>query len=189
MSTLATAVATTVSAPGRVAAVRRLVPLNDPPSATLYGLTRLAAELLETPVALLTLVDADRQVLVSTHGLGEPVSSPHQTSLDYSICQYTVACGRPLIVPDTSREPALAANLAVVELGVAAYAGVPLITADGHAVGALCVVDFAPREWSDRQVAVLADLAAVAVDGIRLAGFDRRAAFERAWSTRPKRRF
>lgn len=80
----------------RLAAVHRLVPLHRPPMPTFDRLTRLAAELLKAPIALLSLLEDDRQFFVSSHGLPEEVRSARQTPLDYSICQHTVAAGRPL---------------------------------------------------------------------------------------------
>jgi GAF domain-containing protein len=165
----------------RLAALRRLVPLYRPPNIAFDRLTRLAAELLEAPVALLTLVEEDRQFFVSSHGVGEPLRSTRQTPIDYSICQLTVAGGRPLVIGDTRHDIRSAGNLAVIEFGVAAYAGMPLITPDGHAVGTLCVIDFVPRDWTDDGLAILADLAAVCMDELRLAGLDRQMAFDSEW--------
>lgn len=170
-----------VTDPQRLAAVRRLVPLYRPPSLTFDRLTRLAAELLEAPVALMTLVEADRQFFVSSYGLPEPLCSARQTPLEYSLCQHVVAGEGPLIVCDAASEPRLAGNLAVAELGVAAYAGMPLVAGDHHVVGALCVADFVPRDWTDDRLAILADLAAIAMDEIRLSGLDRMVAFDREW--------
>ncbi len=152
--------------PRRVAAVRDIDLLRRPPSHNLDRLTRLAAELLEAPVALLTLVDIDRQFFLSSYGLGEPLRSARQTPLDYSICQLAVATGHPLVVPDTCREPRLAGNRAVVDLGVAAYAGIPLNTGDHLTLGALCVADFVRRDWTDDQLANLALLAGICLDEI-----------------------
>jgi GAF domain-containing protein len=122
----------------------------------------LACELLEAPVGLLTLVEADRQFFFASHGLPEPVASARQTPIEYSICQYTVASRRPLIVVDTWHDPVLAANPAVTGLGVRAYAGIPLITSNRQPIGTLCVIDFTPRDWDDHQLATLAQLADVA---------------------------
>ena len=167
--------------PKRLAAVRRLVPLYRPPSPSFDRLSRLAAELLETPVALLTLVEPDRQFFVSSYGLPEDIAEARQTPIEYSICQHVVASGVPLIVPDAAVDLRLDGNLAVDELGVAAYAGIPLMSPDHFPVGALCVADFVPRDWTDDKLAVLADLAAIAMDELRLSMLDRQVAFEREW--------
>jgi GAF domain-containing protein len=134
-------------------------------------LTRLTAGLLSAPVALLTFVEADRQFFLSSHGLPEPIRSSRQTALDYSICQYVVAAGRPLILNDTARDPRLRGHRAVTELGVAAYAGVPLATASGYAGGALAVLDFVPRDWTDDMLAILANLANLATEDLRHLGW------------------
>jgi GAF domain-containing protein len=77
------------------------------------------------------LVDVDRQFFLSSYGLPEPIRSARQTALEYLICQYVVAGGRPIIINDTSRDVRLRRHLAVTELGVAAYAGMPLLHANG----------------------------------------------------------
>jgi GAF domain-containing protein len=156
-----------VTDPARVAAVRRLFLLDTPPDRAFDRLTGLAAQLLDAPVSLVTLVDAERQFFVSESGLGEPLRSLRQTSLDYSICQHAIAASRPLIVGDTRAHPVLSATPAVAELGVAAYAGIPLYVG-GHAVGTLCVLDFVPREWTGDQLAMLSHLAEITMDEIRL---------------------
>lgn len=170
-----------VADPQRLAAVRRLVPLYRPPSLQFDRLTSLAAQLLEAPVALLTLVEADRQFFVSSYGLPEELARARQTPIEYSICQYAVVTGQPLIVPDTSLEPSLADHPAVRQFGIGTYAGIPLVTSDSHGVGTLCVMDFMAREWHDDQLSVLATLAAICMDEIRLSCYERRSAFDREW--------
>src|ERR1700720_377738 len=122
-----TMVSGVIGNPDRVAALRRLVLLDTAPSLAFDRLTELAAQLLDAPVALITLIEADRQFFLSASGLPEPIASVRQTPLDYSICQFAVAAGRPYIVDDARTEPLLAGNSAVTDLGVVAYAGIPLI--------------------------------------------------------------
>jgi GAF domain-containing protein len=129
-------------------------------------LTRLAAALVDAPVALLTLVLDDRVLFVSSHGLPEPLRSVGQAPFELSICQYAVVTGRPLVCGDTRRHPGLSTTRAVTELGIAAYAGIPLVTPDDWTVGTLCVVDFVRRDWTDDQLAQLARLASICVDEI-----------------------
>jgi GAF domain-containing protein len=159
---------TAIACPDRLAALRGLNLLDAPPLRPLDRLTGLAAQLLEAPIALITLIDADRQFFLSSSGLPEPVKTDRQTALTYSVCQYAVAAGRPLIVDDARVEPALADAPAVTELGMTAYAGIPLVTPEGHAIGTLCVMDVLPRHWSGDQLATLARLADIAMDEIRL---------------------
>lgn len=171
-------------APERLAAVRRLE--GELPSVpVLDRLTALAGELLESPLALITLVDADRQHLVSTYGLPEEIAALGHVPLDYSICQHAVAARKPLVVSDAASDPVLCTNLAVTTLGVRAYAGVPLITAEGHALGALCVLDVSCRDWSSDQLALLADLARIVLDEFRLHQLEGWAAFDAQWGAVP----
>ncbi len=165
----------------RLAALRRLVLLDRAATPTFDRVTTLAAHVLEAPIALLTLVDEDRQFFLSAWGLPEPIASARETNLEYSICQHAIARGRPLIVSDATADPVLATNNAVTELGITSYAGVPLVTGEGHAVGTLCVLDFVRREWPDEGVTLLGHLADIAMDEIRLHFFDRLAARRRQW--------
>jgi GAF domain-containing protein len=166
LAAIEAAVLTVVTDPTRLAAVARLGPLYDRPPPSLERLTRLAADLLEAPVALLTLVDEGRQLFIGSHGLPEPIHSARQTPLQYSVCQYAVAAGGPLVVGDVGDHPFLANHAAVTELGVAAYAGIPITGPDEWAIGALCVIDFSPRDWTDDQLANLNTLAMVCTEQI-----------------------
>ena len=181
---MVTDVTTALRAPRRVAAVRRLL-TELPSDAVLDRLTALAAELLECPIALVTLIEPDRQRFVSSYGLPEELRRIGETSLDYSICQHAVAARGPLVVGDTEADPVLATNLAVTTLGIRAYAGIPLIAAEGNALGTLCVLDVTSREWRSDQLAVLADLAAIILDEFRLHQLEGRAAFDEQWGGVP----
>lgn len=165
----------------RLGALRRLVLLDTPGSESFDRLVRLAARVLECPISLLTLVDADRQFFKAAFGLPEPLASLRQTPLTHSICQYAVAREDRLVVCDAAVEHWLDDNLAVREFGVRAYVGVPLMSPDGHAVGTLCVADVVPREWTDDQVANLEDLAATTMREIRLHVLERTLSHQRAW--------
>jgi hypothetical protein len=130
---------------------------------------RLAAQVLNAPVALVSLVDADRQFFKSCLGLPEPWASRRGTPLSHSFCQHAVAGREPLIVDDARQHAVLRDNLAIRDMGVVAYAGIPLIDADGNALGTLCVIDSQPRHWTTHQVRLLEDLAASVVTEIALA--------------------
>ncbi len=157
-----------VENPVRLAGLRRLMLLDTPPNPAFDRLTRLACHLLEAPIAMLTLVDAERQFFLSAAGLPEPFGSGGHTPLEYSICQHAVANRQPLLIEDARTDPLVSHNPAVTQLGLTAYLGIPLITPEGHAVGTLCVVDVVPREWSDAQLALLADLVEITMDEVRL---------------------
>ncbi len=132
-------------------------------------LARLAAHVLNAPVALVSLVDSDRQFFKSCLGLPEPWASTRQSPLSHSFCQHAVASREPLLVDDSREHELLRDNLAIRDMGVIAYAGIPLIDPDGHALGTLCVIDSRPRHWTTHQVQLLSDLAASVVTEITLA--------------------
>src|SRR5918992_4865460 len=138
-------------------------------------LARLASHVLNAPVALVSLVDADRQFFKSCLGLPEPWASQRQSPLTHSFCQHAVASREPLLVDDAREHELLRDNLAIRDMGVIAYAGIPLIDPDGYALGTLCVIDSRPRHWTTHQVQLLSDLAASVVTEITLARAAREA--------------
>ncbi len=153
----------TPEAPGdgaRIAALRGLGLLDTQAEDDFDRYTRLATNLLGVPVSLVSLVEADRQFFKSQTGLAGQFADAGQTPLSHSFCQHPVASRQPLIVSDAREHPLVADNLAIRDLGVIAYAGMPLVLSDGHAVGAFCAIDGKPREWSDQDIRILGDLAA-----------------------------
>jgi GAF domain-containing protein len=156
--------------PDRLAALRRTALLDTPPEEAFDRLTRMAARLLGTPISLISLVTDDRQFFKSATGLPEPWASRRVSPISFSFCGHVVATGEPLVVEDARRHPLLRHSQAIRELGWVAYAGVPLITRQGHTVGSFSVVDKMPRVWSERDIGLLQDLAASAVTEIELRG-------------------
>jgi hypothetical protein len=138
--------------------------LDAPPHPNLDRLVRLACDLLDAPIGLLTLIDTGRQFFLSAYGLPDPLATARQTGLDHSICHYAVTSCRPLVVGDVRDHPSLATNAAVTEMGVVAYAGIPMVSEDGPAFGTLCVIDLVARDWNDHQLAMLARLAEIATE-------------------------
>jgi GAF domain-containing protein len=155
--------------PQRVGALQETGLLDSDVDPAFDRITRLAAQVLNAPVALVSLVDADRQFFKSCLGLPEPWASQRQTPLSHSFCQHAVTRRVPLVVDDAREDEVLRDNLAIRDMGVIAYAGIPLIDGDGHALGTLCVIDSQPRHWTTHQVQLLADLAASVVTEITLA--------------------
>lgn len=156
--------------PKRLKAVRATALLDTPPTKAFDRITDLVRRILAVPVSLISLIDADRQFFKSQCGLPEPWASRRETPLTHSFCKYAVQSRVPLIVSDAREHPVLKDNLAVPDLGVVAYAGVPLITDEGHALGSLCAIDRNPRFWTAEQIEVLTDLAGLTVNEIKLAG-------------------
>ncbi|HYH90232.1 MAG TPA: GAF domain-containing protein [Solirubrobacteraceae bacterium] len=163
------AAAAAVRDPERLEALRATGLLDSAPDPGFDRHVRLAAEVLNAPVALVSLVDEKRQFFKSCLGVAEPWASDREAPLSHSFCQHAVAQREPLVVDDAREHPVLRDNPAIVDMGAVAYAGVPLVDAAGHALGTLCVIDSRPRQWSSHQVALLADLAASVVSEIALA--------------------
>ncbi len=154
--------------PARLAALRGLHLLDNPPELPFDRLTRLAAKVVGAPVALVSLVEADRQFFLSSLGLSEPWSVCRQTPLSHSFCQHVVRSGEPLVITDARTDPRILGNLAITDLGVVAYLGIPLVTATGHVLGSFCVIDSRPRDWSRDEENILQDLAASVMTEIEL---------------------
>lgn len=152
----------------RLATLRRLALLDTPAEEAFDRLTQLASKIIDAPVALVSLVDRDRQFFKSHVGLAEPWASQRETPLSHSFCQHAVASGEPLVVEDAREDPLLRENLAIPDLGVIAYAGIPLITDAGHALGSFCVIDSEPRKWTADELETLRDLAAGVMSEIEL---------------------
>ncbi|HYT26498.1 MAG TPA: PAS domain-containing protein, partial [Actinomycetota bacterium] len=152
----------------RLTAVRQTNLLDTPGEEAFDRLVRLAARALRAPIALMSLVAEDRQFFKACIGLPESWASARQTPVSHSLCQHLVATGQPLVIGDVRRDRRAHDNPLVAELGVAAYLGVPLVSSSGHVLGSFCVADRRPRAWTADDKAVLADLAGVAMDEIRL---------------------
>ena len=143
----------------RLSALQRLGLLDTPPEAAFDRLAKVACRVLRTPIALVSLVDRDRQFFKSCVGLPEPFASTRETPVSHSFCQHVVGSGKPLIVEDARANPLVQLNPAVKELGIIAYAGIPLTTSEGHTLGSFCVIDSKPRFWSFEDVEILQELA------------------------------
>lgn len=149
-----------VADPERLAVLEQTGLLEDAADPTLDRLARLAAVVVGAPVSFVSLVGVDRQVMP---GSAEPDGGEvkRDMPLAESFCQYSVATGEPLVIPDTRRDPLVRGSGAVARGEILAYAGIPLSTDQGHVLGSLCVLDRRPREWEEGQLALLRDLAAL----------------------------
>ena len=134
------------------------------------SITDFVAELLQAPVALVSIVEPEnnRQYFKAAHGLQEPWLSRRQTPLTHSFCKHVRASGEPLVVRDAREHPLVKDNDAIKDLNVIAYLGVPIHDVAGAPVGALCAIDGAPRAWSDEEVEKLRKLAHLVNDQIQL---------------------
>jgi len=168
MSAMPTSIRSVVLDGARIAALRDLGLLDTEAEEDFDRYTRLAKDLLGVEVSLVSLVDADRQFIKSQAGLPEELVDMREFPLTHSFCQHAVASQQPLILADAREDPRMAENLAIRDLGVIAYAGMPLVLSDGHAVGAFCAIDRTPRDWSERDIRILGDLAAAVTAHLEL---------------------
>ena len=152
----------------RQAALERYKVLDTPPEEAFDRITRVTAAALGVPIALVSLVDRDRQWFKSRQGL-----DAGETSRDVAFCDIAIGSDDVLVVPDAAADPRFAGNpLVVGDPKIRFYAGAPLCTADGHRLGTLCVIDRKPRTLGGPDRQVLVDLAAMVMTEleIRLVG-------------------
>lgn len=138
--------------------------LDSKASEAFDRITRLAAELFQVPIALVSLVEDKRQWFKSCVGL-----DTRQTDRSVSFCTHTIERGTALIVEDALQDTRFADNPLVTGYpGIRFYAGVPLRLPSGHALGSLCIIDSQPRSFSDRELQRLQDLGALVMAQIDL---------------------
>ena len=145
------------------------------PDPSLDRYARMAQRVLRTPIALVTIVEEDRQVFPGATGLPPEVDSVRETPLPYSFCKHVVASNAPMVVTDARLDPRVADNPSIAEYGVLGYVGYPLTDADGRVIGSLCALDTVPRDWSAGDLAAIEDLAAACSTEIGLRELRRRA--------------
>ncbi|HUQ13911.1 MAG TPA: MBL fold metallo-hydrolase [Novosphingobium sp.] len=141
----------------RLAALHALGLLDTPAEERFDRLTRVTAALFEVPIALVSLIDANRQWFKSCVG-----TDITESSREMSFCAHAVAEREMLVIPDALRDDRFADNPVVSGPPyVRFYAGMPIYMADGHCAGTLCVIDGRPRDFTDDDRARLRDLAAL----------------------------
>ncbi len=148
----------------RLAALQRYQVLDTPAERPFDRLTELCAKLLDVPIALISLVDEQRQWFKSRVGL-----SAHETPREVAFCSHAILGDAVMMVPDALADPRFSDNpLVTGDPNIRAYLGAPLRTPDGQKLGTLCAIDRRPRSFSADQVALLETLSALAMDELEL---------------------
>ncbi|MCX5932155.1 MAG: GAF domain-containing protein [Cyanobacteria bacterium] len=148
----------------RLDALRDYRILDTPPEQAFDDLTALAAYVCDVPIALVSLVDTDRQWFKSKFGL-----EATETSRDVSFCAHAILQNDILVVQDTHLDARFAANpLVTSEPNIRFYAGVPLLSPEALPLGTLCVIDHEPRELNAAQIRALEGIARQVVTQLEL---------------------
>ena len=135
----------------RLSALRALLLLDTPPEERFDRLARFVAEQLDVPIALLTLVDGQRQWFKARVGIDAT-----ETPRDISFCGHAIMKNDLFIVEDASRDPRFSDNpLVTGEPHIRFYAGAPLSAPGGHRIGTLCVIDTVPRTLGPVKLSIL----------------------------------
>ena len=149
---------------GRLAALDRYCVLDTPPEESFDRITRLAQSALNVPIVLVSLIDERRQWFKSRQGLDAP-----ETPREISFCTHAIEQDGPYVVNHADKQPLFAQNpLVLCAPFIRFYAGIPLVTPDGHKIGTLCAIDTRPREFTNDQLSLLEDLARLVVDEMEL---------------------
>ena len=154
--------------PNRLAALKATELLDTPADDAFDRFARLAVRLLKADAAFVSLLDADRVFFKSYIGAGGSRPKIREVSIEASFCPYTVAHGKLLLVSDARIDPQFKTHSALRDFGLVAYAGIPLVTADGHALGSFCVIDSQPHAWTQDEIQLLTDLSAAVVSAIEI---------------------
>lgn len=150
--------------PERLAALERYDILDSSPEQAFDDLTLLAAHICQTPIALVTFIDADRQWIKSRVGL-----EVTQTARDVAFCAHAIATPETLIVRDALEDERFAHNPFVLgEPRIRFYAGAPLRVGDGSGLGTLCVIDRVPHDFTLAQQEALEALSRQVVAQLEL---------------------
>jgi len=150
--------------PGRLSALHRLNALDTAPEEPFEKIVNLVRTVLSVPMATVSLVERDRQWFKARRGV-PTAETPRETSF----CTHTIQERDPLILTDATLDPRFRHNPLVMGAPhIRSYAGIPLRTADGYNIGALCALDTKPRTFTADEIAILTNLSQIVMDELEL---------------------
>lgn len=123
-------------------------------------LTYLTAKILKVPLSFIGIVTDKEVRFVSKHSEVETFKDVRVLPVEKTLCVYEVALAVPLVIRDTKSDDIAKDNPGVIETGIAAYMGVPLIKS-GATLGTLCAADVVPRDWTDDDLEILKELSSL----------------------------
>ncbi|WP_374414404.1 diguanylate cyclase [Novosphingobium colocasiae] len=161
-----------VDEPGRLAALARLAVVDTPPEEPFDNVVSLVRNILDVPIAAVSLIAEDRQWFKARSGF-EATETPRSASF----CSHTILKHEPLVIEDARLDVRFANSPSVLEDPfVRSYAGIPLCTPDGYNIGSLCAVDTRVRRYTENDLAILGNLARIVMNELelrRIAGRDQ----------------
>lgn len=143
----------------RLAAIAQLDLNGINPEPAIDRITAKVTRLFDVPMGMVTLLDHDRLLIKSHIGLSDELATAREMPRDVSVCGHLLAANDSLVVEDLARDRRFANNPWLREHRLRFYAGVPLRTGDGQAIGALCLIDTKPRSFTDRETRQLQEYA------------------------------
>jgi PAS domain S-box-containing protein len=149
---------------GRLRELAEYQILDTPREEAFDRLVRLATRIFDVPIALITLLDRDRQWFKACYGVDVT-----ETSREVSFCTHAILSDEVMVVPDMTQDPRFADSpLVTGHFNIRFYAGAPLLSRAGYALGTICLLDTKPREFDEQNSFTLVDMAAMVVDELEL---------------------
>jgi GAF domain-containing protein len=152
--------------PARLAEIAALGLTPGQVDAILQQTVDEAAAALNLPTALVSIVMGEAQYFAAEHGLGGWMAEAHGTPVEWSFCANAVQSGEPFVVEDATTHPMVKDNPLVKFENLTCYAGIPLVTSNGHTLGTLCVIGYERRTFTEADLDKLRALAKKAIDRI-----------------------
>ncbi|MEU0759352.1 GAF domain-containing SpoIIE family protein phosphatase [Streptomyces microflavus] len=157
-----------LSDPARLAALEASGMFGSAPEQVFDDLTRLAKSVTGAAISAITFVGDERTYWKSVPHLPYGGAEVWQNGVGESFCYFAVGAQGPFVVEDAEKDPRTAGHQAIGPWGVGAWAGFPIVTNDGHAIGTMCVIDEKPRQWQPQELETLAVLARAVCNEVNL---------------------